>query len=104
MQACCTGTGIHHEQSLPQVKYNKHDLTETKEERKQRKYRYLYQVKQNELGRTPSFLYKHGSFITNNQELRKEGYLFHKKDQKTCFNFKVLKTRTTIFLFQNIYW
>ena len=29
---------------LFQVKYSKHDLTETKEERKQRKYRYLYQV------------------------------------------------------------
>jgi len=45
VQACCTGRGIHHEQSLPQVKYSKHDLTETKEERKQRKYRYLYQVR-----------------------------------------------------------
>jgi len=45
VQACCTGQGIHHQQSLPQVKYNKHDLTETKEERKQRKYRYLYQVR-----------------------------------------------------------
>lgn len=45
IQSCCTGRGIHHEQSLPQVKYNKHDLTETKEERKQRKYRYLYQVR-----------------------------------------------------------
>eukprot|EP00090_Calanus_glacialis_P045973 TRINITY_DN8805_c0_g1_i2.p1 TRINITY_DN8805_c0_g1~~TRINITY_DN8805_c0_g1_i2.p1 ORF type:complete len:331 (-),score=26.26 TRINITY_DN8805_c0_g1_i2:900-1892(-) len=45
VQACCTGTGIHHEQSLPQVKYTKHDLNETKEERKQRKYRYLYQVR-----------------------------------------------------------
>ena len=27
-----------------QVKYSKQDLSETKEERKQRKYRYLYQV------------------------------------------------------------
>ena len=27
-----------------QVKYSKQDLNETKEERKQRKYRYLYQV------------------------------------------------------------
>jgi len=45
VQACCTGRGIHHEQSLPQVKYSKQDLNETKEERKQRKYRYLYQVR-----------------------------------------------------------
>jgi len=45
VQACCTGRGIHHEQSLPQVKYSKQDLSETKEERKQRKYRYLYQVR-----------------------------------------------------------
>lgn len=45
VQACCTGRGIHHEQSLPQVKYSKQDLAETKEERKQRKYRYLYQVR-----------------------------------------------------------
>lgn len=45
VQVCCTGRGIHHQQSLPQVKYNKQDLTETKEERKQRKYRYLYQVR-----------------------------------------------------------
>jgi len=27
------------------VKYTKQDLTETREERKQRKYRYLYQVR-----------------------------------------------------------
>jgi len=45
VQSCCTGTGTHHEESLPQVKYTKHDLQETKEERKQRKYRYLYQVR-----------------------------------------------------------
>lgn len=45
VQICCTGTGIHHEESLPQVKYSKQDLNETKEERKQRKYRYLYQVR-----------------------------------------------------------
>jgi len=45
VQSCCTGTGTHHEESLPQVKYTKHDLNETKEERKQRKYRYLYQVR-----------------------------------------------------------
>jgi len=45
VQAACTGRGTHHEESLPQVKYTKQDLTETKEERKQRKYRYLYQVR-----------------------------------------------------------
>jgi len=45
VQACCTGRGIHHEQSLSLVKYSKQDLNETKEERKQRKYRYLYQVR-----------------------------------------------------------
>lgn len=45
VQTCCTGKGIHHEECLPQVKYSKGDLTETKEERKQRKYRYLYQVR-----------------------------------------------------------
>ena len=44
VQSCCTGRGTHHEESLPQVKYSKQDLNETKEERKQRKYRYLYQV------------------------------------------------------------
>jgi len=44
VQSCYTGRGIHHEQSLLKVKYNK-DLQETKEERKQRKYRYLYQVR-----------------------------------------------------------
>jgi len=45
VQAACTGRGTHHEESLPQVKYTKQDLTETREERKQRKYRYLYQVR-----------------------------------------------------------
>ena len=45
VQSCCTGRGTHHQESLPQVKYSKHDLTETREERKQRKYRYLYQVR-----------------------------------------------------------
>jgi len=45
VQSCCTGRGTHHEESLPQVKYTKQDLNETKEERKQRKYRYLYQVR-----------------------------------------------------------
>jgi len=46
VQSCCTGTGTHHEESLPQVKYTKHtEQAETKEERKQRKYRYLYQVR-----------------------------------------------------------
>jgi hypothetical protein len=45
VQGCCTGRGIYHEESLPQVKYSKRDLNETKEERKQRKYRYLYQVR-----------------------------------------------------------
>ena len=44
VQSCCTGRGTHHQESLPQVKYSKQDLNETKEERKQRKYRYLYQV------------------------------------------------------------
>ena len=45
VQACCTGTGTHHESGLPRpVKYTKQDTQETKEERKQRKYRYLYQV------------------------------------------------------------
>jgi len=46
VQACCTGTGTHHESGLPRpVKYTKQDTQETKEERKQRKYRYLYQVR-----------------------------------------------------------
>jgi len=44
VQSLCTGRGKHHEESLPQVKYRKQDQ-ETKEERKQRKYRYLYQVR-----------------------------------------------------------
>jgi len=44
VQIACTGRGKHHEESLPQVKYMKQDQ-ETKEERKQRKYRYLYQVR-----------------------------------------------------------
>ena len=34
----------HPKRPLWQVKYSKQDLNETKEERKQRKYRYLYQV------------------------------------------------------------
>jgi len=45
VQCACTGRGVHHEESLPQVKYSKQDMNETKEERKQRKYRYLYQVR-----------------------------------------------------------
>ncbi|XP_023335637.1 transmembrane protein 198 [Eurytemora carolleeae] len=45
VQCACTGKGRHHEESLPQVKYQKAEQSETKEERKQRKYRYLYQVR-----------------------------------------------------------
>lgn len=45
IQCCCTGRGRHHQESLPQVKYTKTELGESKEERKQRKYRYLYQVR-----------------------------------------------------------
>eukprot|EP00088_Acartia_fossae_P020480 TRINITY_DN22064_c0_g1_i2.p1 TRINITY_DN22064_c0_g1~~TRINITY_DN22064_c0_g1_i2.p1 ORF type:complete len:329 (+),score=30.22 TRINITY_DN22064_c0_g1_i2:92-1078(+) len=45
IQCCCTGRGRHHQESLPQVKYTKTELNESKEERKQRKYRYLYQVR-----------------------------------------------------------
>ena len=37
-------TEIEVENEISQVKYSKQDLNETKEERKQRKYRYLYQV------------------------------------------------------------
>ena len=39
-----------------QVKYTKQDLTETREERKQRKYRYLYQVRVG-ASRNDAFLY-----------------------------------------------
>jgi len=45
IQACCTGKGIHHDQGFSQVKYRKQSIGESKEERKQRKYRYLYQVR-----------------------------------------------------------
>jgi len=44
LQIWLTGSGIYHEEQFPPLKHTRHK-PETREERKQRKYRYLYQVR-----------------------------------------------------------
>ena len=44
VQCCCTGKGTFHERQFPSYQQQRRPKSETREERRQRKYRYLYQV------------------------------------------------------------
>ena len=46
LQVWLTKDGIYHEEQFPPIKRRRANKNETREERKQRKYRYLYQVKE----------------------------------------------------------
>lgn len=69
IQGCCTGRGIYHQQNFPKG-YQKRDLSETKEERKTRKYRYLYQVRR-----------CHGDVIAQVNRPISGKYIVHTDDQ-----------------------